>query len=508
MPLLRGAALCHIALELSGAAGKLAVGIHRYRATLSVAPNFAYELCLNKIDDERLKGLDLSCLRMTLNGAEPVSVPTLRRFTERFARYGFRPDAMAPVYGLAENSVGLAFPPPGRMPVIDRVDREALTRRGIAEPAGANGQHPLEIVSVGLPISGNEVRIVDELGVELGDRHERRLEFRGPCTTAGYFRNEAKTRELIHGDWHDSGDRAYMAGGEIFITGRIKDIIIRGGRNFYPQEIEEAVTDIAGTPPDEVVLDPPRSQPKTSSGKIRRSAARELYETGRIGEPRRAAWRQVLRLSLAGVGTKAARLATVVGKTLYAGWWWIVMALAYVAAWSAVMLLPRLAWRWHAVRGLARAALGATGIPVSIEGLSRLPKGNAVAVFNHLSYMDVLVLSSVLPEEPAYVARSEFAGHFFIGPFMRGLGTVFVERFDTGASLADTEKAISAARQGRMLCSSRRARSPVGPGCPNSISALSRWLRMRGCPLCPAFSAGHGRCSEGANGFRDGPRSA
>ena len=96
--------------------------IHRYRATLSVAPNFAYELCLNKIDDERLKGLDLSCLRETLNGAEPVSIPTLRRFTERFAHYGFRPDAMAPVYGLAENSVGLAFPPPGRMPVIDRVD--------------------------------------------------------------------------------------------------------------------------------------------------------------------------------------------------------------------------------------------------------------------------------------------------------------------------------------------------------------------------------------------------
>ncbi len=284
--------------------------IHRYRATLSVAPNFAYELCLNKIDDERLEGLDLSCLRETLNGAEPVSVPTLRRFTERFVRYGFRPDAMAPVYGLAENSVGLAFPPPGRLPVIDRVDREALTRRGIAEPARADSQHPLEIPSVGLPIAGNEVRIVDELGVELGDRHEGRLEFRGPCATSGYFRNEAKTRELIHGDWYDSGDRAYMVGGEIFITGRIKDIVIRGGRNFYPQEIEEAVaeikgirkgcvavfgvtddasgterlivvaetretdpaerkalqerarqavTDIAGTPPDEVVLAPPRS---------------------------------------------------------------------------------------------------------------------------------------------------------------------------------------------------------------------------------------------------------
>ncbi len=476
--------------------------IHRYRATLSVAPNFAYELCLNKIDDERLKGLDLSSLRMTLNGAEPVSIPTLRRFTERFAHYGFGPDAMAPVYGLAENSVGLAFPPPGRMPVIDRVDRDALTRRGIAEPAKANAQRPLEIVSVGLPISGNEVRIVDEMGVELGDRHEGRLEFRGPSATPGYFRNEAKTRDLFHGGWLDSGDRAYVAGGEIFITGRIKDIIIRGGRNFYPQEIEEAiaeikgirkgcvavfgvtdqasgterlivvaesretdpatlaklqerarqaVSDIAGAPPDEVVLAPPRAVPKTSSGKIRRTAAKELFEAGRIGEPQPAGWRQILRLSFAGIGPRLAWITSIVGQTIYAAWWWTVVSLGYVAAWFVVMLLPRLNWRWRAVRGLARAVLAAIGVPLSVEVLSRMPKTNAVAVFNHSSYMDVMIFSAVLPGEPAYVAKREFAGHFFIGPFMRRLGALFVERFDTGASLADTENAIATARHGRTI---------------------------------------------------------
>ena len=217
-----------------------------------------------------------------------------------------------------------------------------LPARGSHEPAKVNGQHPLEIVSVGLPLSGNEVRIVDELGVELGDRHEGRLEFRGPCATSGYFRNEAKTRRLIRGDWYDSGDRAYMAGGEIFITGRIKDIIIRGGRNFYPQEIEEAiaeikgirkgcvaVSDIAGTPPDEVILTPPRSVPKTSSGKIRRTAARELYKSGRLGEPQQAAWRQVLRLSLAAIGPRLARIMSILGQTIYAAWWWIVVSLAH-----------------------------------------------------------------------------------------------------------------------------------------------------------------------------------
>ena len=308
--------------------------IHRFRATFSASPNFGFELCLNKIADADLEGLDLSSLRMVANGAEPVSVQTLRRFIERFGRYGFPAQAMAPVYGLAESSVGLAFPPLGRPPVIDRVDRERLSTHGVAEPAKPDDPRPLEIVACGQPLPGHEIRIVDEAGYELGERREGRLEFRGPSTTRGYFRNETKTRELFHDGWLDSGDRAYMAGGDVYITGRIKDIIIRAGRHLYPQEIEEAVaeipgirkggvavfgvtdrasgtervvvlaetretdpaaraalqarahevtTDIAGTPPDEIVLAPPRTVPKTSSGKIRRSAAKELYESGRIG---------------------------------------------------------------------------------------------------------------------------------------------------------------------------------------------------------------------------------
>jgi 1-acyl-sn-glycerol-3-phosphate acyltransferase len=377
-----------------------------------------------------------------------------------------------------------------------------LSARGIAAPAKPDDPHPLEIASCGAALPGHEIRIVDELGVELGERQEGRLEFRGPSATSGYFRNETKTRELFHGDWLDSGDRAYMAGGEVYITGRIKDIIIRAGRHIYPQEIEEAVgeipgirkgcvavfgvtdptsgtermvilaetresdpatratlrlraqevtSDIAGTPPDEVVLAPPRTAPKTSSGKIRRSAAKDLYETGRIGAPERAAWRQILRLSLAGIGPQLARLTALVRKSLYAAWWWIVAGLALVAAWVAVMVLPRLDWRWRAVRGLARAALAAVGAPVAVEGLDRLPSGNAVLIFNHSSYMDVAVLAAVLPGEPAYVAKREFNEQFFAGRLMRRLGTLFVQRYDTSASLADTDKAIAVARQGRNI---------------------------------------------------------
>ena len=220
--------------------------MHRFRATFSASPNFGFELCLNKIADADLEGLDLSSLRMVANGAEPVSVQTLRRFIDRFGHYGFPAQAMAPVYGLAECSVGLAFPPLGRLPIIDRVNRDRLSAGGVAEPARPDDPKPLEIVPCGQPLPGHEIRIVDEAGYELGERREGRLEFRGPSATRGYFRNETKTRELFHDGWLDSGDRAYMAGGDVCITGRIKDIIIRAGRHIYPQEVEDAVAEIPG----------------------------------------------------------------------------------------------------------------------------------------------------------------------------------------------------------------------------------------------------------------------
>jgi acyl-CoA synthetase (AMP-forming)/AMP-acid ligase II/acyl carrier protein len=382
--------------------------IHRFRATFSASPNFGFELCLSKIADADLKGLDLSSLRMVANGAEPVSVQTLCRFIERFGRYGFRAQAMAPVYGLAESSVGLAFPPIGRPPVIDRVNRDRLSAHGLAEPAKPEDSRPLELVACGQPLPGHEIRIVDEAGYELSERREGRLEFRGPSTTRGYFGNETKTRELFHDGWLDSGDRAYMAGGDVYITGRIKDIIIRAGRHLYPQEIEEAVadipgirkggvavfgvtdrasgterivvlaetretdptaraalqvraheitTDIAGTPPDEIVLAPPRTVPKTSSGKIRRSAAKELYERGHIGPVQRALWWQILRLALSGVSPQINRSLRLLRETLYAAWWWAVLAGAFLLGSLAVLILPRIAWRWSALRLMAARRL-------------------------------------------------------------------------------------------------------------------------------------------------------
>src|SRR5262245_53189243 len=348
----------------------------RFRGTLSAAPNFAYELCINKIPDTELQGLDLSSWRVVANGAEPVSVRTLRRFIEKFGPYGFRSATMSPVYGLAENSVGLTFPPLGRGPLIERIDREALMVRGRAEPARPDDPNVLEIVACGQPLPDNEVRIVDELGREVGERIEGQLEFRGLSQTSGYFRNEAKSRELFHDGWLRSGDRAYMAGGDVFITGRVKDIIIRAGRNIYPHEVEAAVGEIPGMrkggvavfgtvdetsgterlvvlaetretgesardalreranqvastvlgqPADEIVLVGPGTVPKTSSGKVRRSSAKDLYERGQLGARRSAMWWQLARLWLSGLGPRIARVGRMVGNALYGAWWWIVL---------------------------------------------------------------------------------------------------------------------------------------------------------------------------------------
>src|SRR5262245_35005758 len=220
--------------------------IHRHRGTLSAGPNFAYELCVRRLEDRDLEGLDLSSWRVAFNGAEPVSAVTLARFTERFRTYGFRPEAMAPVYGLAEAALGVAFPTLGRAPHIDHVKREPFMRSGRAAPADANDTTAFHFVACGQPLPGYQIRIVDATGHEVGERQEGRLEFQGPSTTRGYFRNPEATAQLCHGAWLDSGDLAYIAGSTVYLTGRAKDIIIRAGRNIYPHELEEAIGEIAG----------------------------------------------------------------------------------------------------------------------------------------------------------------------------------------------------------------------------------------------------------------------
>jgi len=502
--------------------------IHRHHATLTAAPNFAYELCLNKIDAPDLQGLDLGSLRWALNGAEPVSPATVRRFGERFATYGFRPQAMAPVYGLAEAAVGLAFPPPGRGPRIDRIERESFITRGRAVPVTASTQAALEFVACGQPLPGYQIRIVDTAGRELPEREEGRLEFQGPSASSGYMRNPEATRRLFDGAWLDSGDLAYIAEGDVYLTSRVKDIIIRGGRNIYPYELEEAIGDIPGTrkgcvavfgspdpatgtervivvaetreedsarldalqarigevssdllgmPPDEVVLAAPHAVLKTSSGKIRRAAVRELFETGRIGRHPHAVWWQIVRLSLASWWPRLRSMWRKFSDTAYAAYAHLVFRLLAPPVWLLVALLPRLSWRWAVLRVAARLLFRLARIPLSVEGVEHLPREQAcVIVANHASYLDGALLVAVLPGEVAFVAKAELASRFVSRLFLRRIGAVFVERFDTQRSVFP------------------RVPLPVCRGCCRFIwgplspppRQVSRWSRLR--------SAGPARC--------------
>ncbi|MBE0531628.1 MAG: AMP-binding protein [Rhodospirillales bacterium] len=477
--------------------------IHRYRGTISAAPNFAYEMALRRIPERDLASLDLASWRVAANGAEPVSPDTVRRFCERFAAFGFRREALMPVFGLAENCVGLAFPPLDRGPLIDRIAREPLATAGRAEPATPDDPKAIEFVACGRPIPGHEIRVVDESGRELPDRREGHLQFRGPSATSGYFRNPEATRALFSADgWLDTADRAYIAGGDVYVTGRVKDIIIRAGRNIHPAEIEDAVgehpqvrkgavavfggraadtgterlivlaetrrrepdalaalradingliADLIGAPPDEVVLAPPNTVPKTSSGKIRRAASRELYEKGLIGRSRPAVWRQTARIALSGVGPTLRRGRRRLAEWGYAGWFWLVLAgLVGPAVWLLVAGLPTPHLRWRAARDGARLLLGLAGLQPRLIGAEMLPPAEApfVLVSNHMSYLDGCVLTAALPRPVAFVTKAELAPQFVAGTFLKRLGAVFVERFDARQSAADAAR-IAAGAGGR-----------------------------------------------------------
>jgi 1-acyl-sn-glycerol-3-phosphate acyltransferase len=476
--------------------------IHRNSGTLSSAPNFAFELCVNKIDKAALEGLDLSSLRMISNGAEPVIAETIRKFTSRFEPYGLRPEALTPVYGLAENAVGLAFSPLGQMPVIEKIDRDKLSQEGVAAPASDTDENPMTFVSSGVPLPDNRIRIVDRMGREVAERHQGRLEFKSPSSTQGYFRDPERSKALFHDGWLDSGDLAYIANGHVFITGRIKDIIIKGGRNIYPEEIEQAVGDIEGIrkgcvaafarpdpktgseqlivvaetrstdaatlsrlqtrvgekvtdllemPADRVIIAPPHSVPKTSSGKIRRSTTRDLFETGKLGKPGRAVWMQVLRLRLTRPLTQLRHLSTIASDLIYAGWWWGVIYTVGAITWLGVLSLPNRRARWRLVRAIARTCLRLQRIPLTISGEALLFGGSRIIVSNHASYFDAVVLGAVLPDEPVFIAKQELAGQHVAGPFLRRLGARFAERAEPEAGRAEAEALKELALAGEHL---------------------------------------------------------
>src|SRR3990172_4952785 len=213
--------------------------IHRHRGTMSGGPNFSFELCLRRIADQDMEGIDLSSWRFAFNAAEPVSPETIVEFEKRFSKYGLRKNCLSPSSGLAESSVGVAITTPGVHWRADRLDRERFTRTGEAVEAGPDDASPLIVIGCGTAIPGHDMRVVDAAGMERSEEHTSELQFRGPSSTSGYYHNPQATKTLFAGEWLNTGDRAYISEGVLFLTGREKDIIIRGGRNISPYELED-----------------------------------------------------------------------------------------------------------------------------------------------------------------------------------------------------------------------------------------------------------------------------
>jgi acyl-CoA synthetase (AMP-forming)/AMP-acid ligase II len=218
--------------------------IHHYRGALSWAPNFAYTLCAKRLADVALAGLDLSSWRIAINAAEPVLASTIDAFTERFAVYGFAPEAMIPAWGLAENVTIATAHRTGDRPRVEFVDRHALSAEGVVRPAaGAEG---LAAVAIGrcLPDCAVEIRDADRRPVP--ERHVGTVWLRTNSLFVGYHHEPDRTAETLVDGWLDTGDQGWLADGELYFATREKDLIVIGGEKYVPHDIETVINRVPG----------------------------------------------------------------------------------------------------------------------------------------------------------------------------------------------------------------------------------------------------------------------
>jgi fatty-acyl-CoA synthase len=302
--------------------------VSAYGGTATAGPNFSYVLATRAL--RRGDQLDLSKLRIALNGAEPIDTEQVEAFVEAGRRHGLRPEAVFPAFGMAEVAIGGTFPEPLSGMRTDCVDRRVLETERYAAPAQPGDEGSRSFALLGQAVPGLEIRIVEpESGVALQDREVGELEIRGTSVTTGYYRRPDVDAETFRGDWLRTGDLAYTLDGELVVCGRIKDVIIVGGRNVFPEDVERAVggvdgvragnviafgvdgdrgrenlvvvaelkaddhgavhrqvaervREVVGVPAKDIVLVAPGTLPKTSSGKLQRSLCKSRYIDGQL----------------------------------------------------------------------------------------------------------------------------------------------------------------------------------------------------------------------------------
>lgn len=475
--------------------------IHYHRGTITAAPNFAYELCIKKIDDEAISGLDLSSLRLCCNGAEAVNPKTIRRFYERFKQYGFKNTASFPVYGLAENTVALATPPLNRPPRFDRILREPLEKelRAITTQDEKNSR---EFVSEGKAIPNHEIRIVDAEERILEERFIGEVQFRGPSAMHGFFNNPTATEKAYHNGWWDTGDLGYIADGELFITGRKKDVIIKAGRNLYPEMIEEVVGYIDGVrkgcviafgvfdsesgtekmiviaesktqekseinkltnkiieqidlgigiPPDQVIIVRPNQIPKTSSGKLQRGECKDLYLKGILFKKQKKVSFQITKLYLSAFFKKTKQWTLKLFRAIYTFYVFTIFIITFFPVWLFVLLSSRTV-AVKIIRIWARLLFFFMFCPLKVAGREYLST-NQEMIFaaNHASYIDPFALITLMPTNTIFIVKKELMKLPMIGRVMKKLNYITVDRWEFAQNIEDTKRIQYELEQGQSI---------------------------------------------------------
>lgn len=472
--------------------------IDRFRAKAVATTPFGLNHVMRRVADDHITGLDLSSLKFAFIGAEPIRADAVEDFCTRFEPYGFRRSAIAPAYGLAESCVCVTVAR-GREhgPRVDHIDADLLAAHRRAVPAGP-GARTRSLVSVGGPVGGQQIRVVEVKGrqEQLAERHEGRVLVRGESVMAGYFDRPDATAAVQVGDWLDTGDLGYLADGELFITGRVKDLIIKAGRNFHPHDIEQpigelpgvrkgcviafgdempeggegivvvlettqttsdpavhdelkasiraVVVETTGTSADDVVLIPRGSMLKTSSGKLRRQETRQAYRDGTLARSAVGQRPAVAARTRYRVRRSAGRCRETLVGTYIA-----VMTMSMILLCAAITARFRdRTTTWRFLHRMVRVLFAAIGMSFRRTGVE-LPDGQAVYVSNHPTDMDPLLLLAAM-RKPMWLTAKSRVLTGVLGTLAERLGVVSVEA-DLESSLVSYERMKTLLAEGESI---------------------------------------------------------
>lgn len=510
--------------------------IHKHRGTLSGAPNFAYELCVRKVDPARLEGLDLSCWRIAANGAEKIYPKTLADFATKFAPYGFKKSALFPVYGLAESTVALALPPLDREFLVDVVARKPFESERRAIPAESNDTDTLSFVACGRAMENHQIRIVDDNGDTLADRTVGNLQFNGPSSMQGYYDNPVATQAIYHDGWWDSGDLAYQVDGEVYLTGRRKDLIIKSGRNLYPAEIEELVGTVKGVRqgcvaafavndekrhseqlivvaesretttaqrekiiadiknaitatldvvPDHVEIVAPHVVPKTSSGKLQRAACKNLYLKNKLHHSQTPAWIQIGKLFAQSIFHKGLNALKYLGKVLYTTYMVTLFLLTFFPLFFLIKYSKRETGA-KAIKLYCKIYLLLGGCRLHMVNAENATRYNKVIYApNHCSYIDSMVMVALLPSNTRFVVKKELFSVPLFRTILEKQGHLGVDRLDLTKGLEDTKRIRETLHAGHPILIFPEGTFSYAPGLrPFRLGAFKIATEAQ-MPICP-----------------------